>query len=57
MGSGYIGVELSGIFAAMGSHVTLTGRGNRVLRAFDAEIAKFVQETMTELGVNFRLEC
>ena len=41
----------------MGSHVTLTGRGNRVLRAFDAEIAKFVQETMTELGVNFRLEC
>ena len=41
----------------MGSHVTLTGRGNRVLRAFDAEIAKFVQENMTELGVNFRLEC
>lgn len=35
VGSGYIGVELSGIFAAMGANVTLTGRGNRVLRAFD----------------------
>lgn len=57
VGSGYIGVELSGVLAAFGSDVTLTGRGARILRAFDSEIACFVQENMARLGVNFRLEC
>lgn len=35
VGSGYVAVELGGIFRALGSHVTLALRGDRVLKSFD----------------------
>ena len=57
VGTGYIGVELGGIFTALGSHTTLTGRGDRILRAFDKEIALFVQENMIAAGLHFRTGC
>lgn len=38
IGNGYIGVEIGGIFNALGSKVTITGRGTRILTRFDSEI-------------------
>ena len=35
VGTGYVAVELAGIFAGLGSAVTLIARGDRVLRHFD----------------------
>src|SRR5260370_40804267 len=37
-GGGYIAVEFAGIFAGMGSKVTLVHRGENILRAFDDDI-------------------
>ncbi|MGH6677100.1 MAG: FAD-dependent oxidoreductase, partial [Xanthobacteraceae bacterium] len=34
-GGGYIAVEFAGIFAGLGSHVTLVYRGENILRGFD----------------------
>ncbi|MER2267992.1 glutathione-disulfide reductase [Methylobacterium oxalidis] len=38
VGGGYIAVEFAGVFAALGSRMTLLHRGDRLLRGFDDEI-------------------
>ena len=38
-GGGYIAVEFAGIFAGLGSHVTLVYRGENILRGFDDDVA------------------
>lgn len=53
VGGGYIGVELAGIFASLGTETHLVARGDTVLRAFD----DIIQTTVTnyyidKLGVN-----
>lgn len=35
IGSGYIGIELAGIFNALGTEVSIFSRSDRLLRAFD----------------------
>jgi glutathione reductase (NADPH) len=51
VGSGYIAVELSGIFAELGSKTTLVCRGNGVLRSFDAMIGESTVRLLQEAGV------
>lgn len=53
VGAGYIGVELSGVFNALGTHVDFVIRGDTVLRSFD----DIIQNTITDyyvdkLGIN-----
>jgi glutathione reductase (NADPH) len=51
VGSGYVAVELGGIFAALGSHVTLVIRGESVLKHFDAMLGAACMRAMREEGV------
>jgi len=51
VGSGYIAVELTGIFAALGSNVTLVLRGESVLKHFDSMIGESVLEILRAEGV------
>jgi glutathione reductase (NADPH) len=52
VGSGYIAVELTGIFAALGSSVTLVLRGDTALKHFDSMIGESMLKIMREDGVN-----
>jgi glutathione reductase (NADPH) len=52
VGSGYIAVELTGIFAKLGSNVTLVLRGETMLNQFDAMIGQSVQKILRDDGVN-----
>ncbi|VVT48862.1 uncharacterized protein SAPINGB_P001987 [Magnusiomyces paraingens] len=45
VGAGYIGVELAGVFKALGTETHLFIRGDKVLRAFDP----MIQDTITEI--------
>ena len=46
-GGGYIAVEFAGIFAGLGSKVTLVYRGENILRGFDDDVREHLR---TELG-------
>jgi glutathione reductase (NADPH) len=50
-GSGYVAVELAGIFAALGTKVTLVIRHDRVLRSFEAMLAAALMKQMREDGI------
>lgn len=53
VGAGYIGVELLGIFASLGSETSLVIRGDTVLRNFDDMIQNTITDYYTDkLGVN-----
>jgi glutathione reductase (NADPH) len=52
VGSGYVAVELSGIFAALGSHTTLVLRFGHVLRSFDAMLGQAALGMLGEAGVH-----
>jgi glutathione reductase (NADPH) len=52
VGSGYIAVELSGIFAALGSSVTLVLRGETALKDFDSMIGESVLKILRDEGVS-----
>jgi glutathione reductase (NADPH) len=51
VGSGYIAVELTGIFAALGSQVTLVLRGETALKHFDSMIGESMLRVLREEGV------
>ena len=55
VGGGYIAVEFAGIFRGLGSEVTLSYRGERILRGFDDDVRLHVQEEMAKKGVRFLL--
>lgn len=52
-GAGFIAVEFAGIFAGMGSEVTLIYRRERILRGFDADVRRVVEAGMAQRGVRF----
>ena len=52
VGSGYIAVELTGIFAALGSKVTLVLRGETMLKQFDSMIGESMQKILRDEGVS-----
>jgi glutathione reductase (NADPH) len=52
VGSGYIAVELAGVFAAMGSKVTLVIRQAQVLRGFESMLGDSLLEVMRDEGID-----
>lgn len=51
VGSGYVAAELSGVFAALGSRVTLVLRRERLLRDFDVMLSEALMGHMREHGI------
>jgi glutathione reductase (NADPH) len=51
VGAGYIAAELAGVFAALGSQVTLVMRGDRLLRHFDAMLGEALLREMRADGI------
>jgi glutathione reductase (NADPH) len=51
VGSGYVSVELGGVFRALGSDVTLFLRYDRVLRDFDALLGDHLMAQMSAAGI------
>lgn len=51
VGSGYVASELTGIFRALGSEVTVLLRGRHLLGSFDAMLRNALREAMTASGV------
>jgi len=55
VGGGYIACEFAGIFNGMGSHVTQVYRRDLILRGFDDDIRRHVQEAMRGRGIDILL--
>lgn len=53
-GGGYIAVEFAGIFRSLGVEVTVVIRGDRLLRSFDADLARHLENEMRRGGVTVR---
>src|SRR5208282_2235651 len=56
-GGGYIAVEFAGIFAGLGSHVTLVYRGENILRGFDDEVRQHLRMEMQARGIKVITGC
>jgi glutathione reductase (NADPH) len=52
VGGGYIACEFASIFNGLGAKVTQLYRGQRVLRGFDDDIRKFIEQEMRKHGVD-----
>jgi glutathione reductase (NADPH) len=50
-GGGYIALEFAGIFAGLGSQVTLIYRGENILRGFDDDVRAHVRADMEKRGI------
>jgi glutathione reductase (NADPH) len=57
VGAGYIALEFASIFQGLGVETTLTYRGKRLLRGFDAEIGTRIAEEMAAKGVTICFGC
>ena len=53
VGSGYVSVELGGVFAALGTETMIVLRQDRVLRHFDPMLADALMKIMRDEGVRF----
>ncbi len=56
VGGGYIAVEFAGIFQGLGSDVTLSYRGNELLRGFDDDIRHHLRVELQAKGLRVLLE-
>jgi glutathione reductase (NADPH) len=56
-GGGYIAVEFAGIFAGLGSHVTLIYRGENILRGFDDDVRHHLRMEMEACGIRVLTGC
>jgi glutathione reductase (NADPH) len=56
-GGGYIAVEFAGIFAGLGSHVTLIYRGENILRGFDDDVRQHLRMDMERHGIKVLTGC
>ena len=57
VGGGYIAVEFAGIFAGMGSEVTLAYRGPNILRGFDDDVRADLAGELKRRGIKVVLSC
>jgi len=57
VGGGYIALEFASIFHGIGVETTLTYRGKRLLRGFDADLGTRVGEEMAAKGVSICYGC
>jgi glutathione reductase (NADPH) len=55
VGGGYIAVEFAGVFAGLGSEVTLLHRGDKLLRGFDDDVRDALGEAYSQRGINLAL--
>jgi glutathione reductase (NADPH) len=55
VGGGYIAVEFASIFHGVGVATTVSYRGERLLREFDADLGAFLGEQMAKKGVRILL--
>lgn len=55
-GAGYIALEFAGIFRGLGADVTVVYRRTGVLRGFDDDVRKVVQEELEAKGIRFVFE-
>jgi len=55
MGGGYIAVEIAGVFAALGSTVTVVARGATLLREFDPLLIEAAHEGLAQAGAKVML--
>jgi dihydrolipoamide dehydrogenase len=53
VGAGYIGMELSTVFAKLGADVTVVEMLDEVLPGYEADIARVVRERAEGLGIDF----
>jgi glutathione reductase (NADPH) len=53
VGSGYIAVELAGMFSALGSHTTIVARGERLLSHFEPMLGESLAGVFKDEGVEF----
>jgi glutathione reductase (NADPH) len=56
-GGGYIAVEFAGIFAGLGSQVTLVYRGENILRGFDDDVRAHLRADMEKHGIRVVTGC
>jgi glutathione reductase (NADPH) len=56
-GGGYIAVEFAGIFAGLGSHVTLIYRAENILRGFDDDVRQHLRVEMEARGIRVITGC
>ncbi|MGL4637901.1 MAG: glutathione-disulfide reductase [Beijerinckiaceae bacterium] len=52
-GAGYIAVEFAGLFAGLGSEVTLIYRGDNILRGFDNDMRNGLRDAYEKRGIRF----
>jgi glutathione reductase (NADPH) len=55
IGGGYIAVEFAGVFAGLGSQVTLLHRGDKLLRGFDEDLRDALGEAYGKRGIRLAL--
>jgi len=56
-GGGYVALEFAGIFAGLGSRVTLVYRGENILRGFDDDVRQHVRMDMEKRGIRVLTGC
>ena len=56
VGGGYIAAEFSHIAARAGARVTVLQRGERMLKAFDADVVAWLSEKSRDIGIDVRLK-
>ncbi|KAI9244165.1 hypothetical protein BY458DRAFT_561054 [Sporodiniella umbellata] len=56
VGTGYIGIELAGIFNTLGTKTTVFSRTKQILRSFDSIIRDNLLKEMQTVGVDFAFE-
>jgi glutathione reductase (NADPH) len=56
-GGGYIALEFAGIFAGLGSDVTVVYRGDNILRGFDEDVRVHLRAEMERQGITILTGC
>jgi glutathione reductase (NADPH) len=56
VGGGYVAVEFAGIFNGLGAEVTVSYRGEQILRRFDDDVRRHLHEEMGKKGVRILLK-
>ena len=56
VGGGYIAVEFAGIFNGLGAEVTLSYRGEQILRGFDDDVRRHLHEEMSKKDISILLK-
>ena len=55
VGGGYIAVEFAGIFNGLGADVTLSYRGEQILRGFDDDVRGHLAQEIAKKGISVRI--